>query len=175
MRKEEKYQIVETLVDKLKSSEFIYLTDTSNLDVETINELRRLCFKRKVSLQVVKNTLLRKAMEQTERDFSPLFDVMKGSTSVMLSETGNVPARLIKEFRKNKRSERPYFKGAYIQEDFYVGEDQLEALVGLKSKEELIGDLIGLLQSPITNVLSALQSGGNTIAGVVKTLSEREA
>jgi large subunit ribosomal protein L10 len=171
MKKEDKLQIIESLAERLKDSEFFYLTDTSELDVETINKLRRLCFKRNVSLQVVKNTLLRKAMERSERDFAPLYEVLKGATSVMFADTGNVPARLIKEFRKT--SPKPIVKGAYIQEAFFIGDNQLEALSNVKSKEELLGDLIGLLQSPAKNVLSALQSGGNTIAGVVKTLSER--
>ncbi len=172
MKREDKYQIIGSLTEKLKTSDFVYLTDTSDLNVETINRLRRLCFRRDVSLQVVKNTLLRKAMENSGKDFSPLFEVMKGATSVMFADTGNVPARLIKEFRKT--SPKPIVKGAYIQESFYYGDSQLEALSVLKSKEELLGDLIGLLQSPAKNVISALQSGGNILAGVVKTLSERE-
>ncbi len=173
MKKTDKNQIIESLTEKLKASEFFYLTDTSELNVETINRLRRLCFRRSVSLQVVKNTLLKKAMEQSEKDLSPLYEVLKGATSIMFAETGNVPARLIKEFRK--ASSRPVLKAAYIQEGFYIGDDQLDALSNIKSKEELLGDLIGLLQSPAKNVISALQSGGNTIAGVVKTLSEKEA
>jgi large subunit ribosomal protein L10 len=172
MKKEEKYQIIESLSEKLKSSDFFYLTDTSELDVETINKLRRLCFRRNVSLQVVKNTLLRKAMEKSEKDFEPLYQVLKGATSIMFADTGNVPARLIKEFRKT--SPKPIVKGAYIQEAYYIGDDQLENLSNIKSKEELIGDLVGLLQSPARNVISALQSGGSTIAGVLKTLSEKE-
>jgi large subunit ribosomal protein L10 len=111
-------------------------------------------------------------MEASEKNFEPLFDVLKGATSIMMSDTGNVPARLIKEFRKT--SPKPILKGAYVQEAIFIGEDQLEILVNLKSKEELIGDLIGLLQSPARNVISALQSGGSTIAGVLKTLSEKE-
>ncbi len=175
--REEKYQIIESLTEQLKASDVIYLTDTSDLNVETINSLRRLCFRRNVTMQVVKNTLLKKAMEKSEKDLSPLYDVMVGATSVMLSDTGNVPARLIKEFlksNKNKKLEKPKLKGAYIGEAFFIGEDQLDTLTQIKSREELIGDLIGLLQSPATNVISALQSGGNTIAGVVKTLSEKE-
>ena len=172
MKKEEKYQIIESLSEKLKNSDFFYLTDTSELDVETINKLRRLCFKKEVSLQVVKNTLLKKAMEKSEKDFEPLYDVLKGATSIMFADAGNVPARLIKEFRKT--SPKPIVKGAYIQEAYYIGDSQLEALSNIKSKDELLGDLIGLLQSPAKNVISALQSGGNILAGVVKTLSEKE-
>jgi large subunit ribosomal protein L10 len=172
MKKEEKFQIIESLTEKLKTSDFFYLTDTSDLDVETINKLRRLCFKKEVSLQVVKNTLLRKAMDKSGKDFEPLFNVMKGATSIMFADTGNGPARLIKEFRKT--SPKPIVKGAYIQEAYFIGDDQLEALSNIKSRDELLGDLIGLLQSPARNVISALQSGGSIIAGVVKTLSERE-
>lgn len=172
MKKEEKFQIIESLTEKLKASDFFYLTDTSDLDVETINKLRRLCFRKDVSLQVVKNTLLRKAMDKSGKDFEPLFDVMKGATSIMFADTGNGPARLIKEFRKT--SPKPIVKGAYIQEAYFIGDDQLEALSNIKSRDELLGDLIGLLQSPAKNVISALQSGGGIIAGVVKTLSERE-
>jgi large subunit ribosomal protein L10 len=120
----------------------------------------------------VKNTLLKKPMENSEKNFEPLYDVLKGATSIMFADTGNVPARLIKEFRKT--SSKPLVKGAYIQEAFFIGDDQLEALSNIKSKEELLGDLIGLLQSPAKNVISALQSGGNILAGVVKTLSEKE-
>jgi large subunit ribosomal protein L10 len=172
MKREDKYQIIESLTEKLKGREVVYLTDTSDLDVETINKLRRLCFRRNVTLQVVKNTLLRKAMDASEKNFEPLYDVLKGATSIMLAETANVPARLIKEFRKS--SPKPILKGAYVQESFFFGDDQLDTLVSLKSKEELLGDLIGLLQSPARNVISALQSGGTTIAGVLKTLSEKE-
>ncbi len=172
MRKEEKYQIIESLAERLKNSDFIYLADTSGLNVETINNLRRLCFRRNVSMQVVKNTLLKKAMEKSEKNLEPLYDSLVGATSLMLAETGNVPAKLIKEFRK--KQEKPKLKAAYIEEAVYIGDDQLEALTRIKSREELIGDLIGLLQSPAKNVISALQSGGNTIAGVVKTLSEKE-
>ncbi|MDR4988200.1 MAG: 50S ribosomal protein L10 [Bacteroidales bacterium] len=171
MRKEEKYQIIESLSERLKNSDVIYLADTSGLDVETINGLRRLCFRRNVTMQVVKNTLLKKAMEKSEKNLEGLYGSLVGATSVMLSDTGNVPARLIKEFRK--KQQRPLLKAAYIGEAIFIGDDQLEALTQIKSREELIGEIIGLLQSPAKNVVSALQSGGNTIAGVVKTLSER--
>ncbi len=172
--REEKYQILESLTEKLKNSEVIYLTDTSDLNVETINNLRRLCFRRNVTMEVVKNTLLKKAMGQSEKDLEPLYETLAGPTSLMLSDTGNVPAKLIKEFRKARKLEKPVIKGAYVGESFYIGADQLDILAGIKSKEELIGDVIGLLQSPATNVISALQSGGNTLSGLVKTLSEKE-
>jgi large subunit ribosomal protein L10 len=172
MKKEDKFQVIESITEKLKNSDVFYLTDTSELDVETINRLRRLCFKRNVSMQVVKNTLLRKAMEKSEKDFEKLYDVLKGSTSLLVSDTGNLPAKLIKEFRKT--SPKPILKGAYVQESIYIGDSQLDVLENLKSKEELLGDIIGLLQSPAQNVISALKSGGYTIAGVLKTLSEKE-
>ncbi len=172
MKKEDKLQVIESLTEKLKSNDIFYLTDTSELNVETINKLRRLCFRRNVSMQVVKNSLLQKAMDQSEKDYKALYEVLKGATSIMFSETGNVPAKLIKEFRKN--SKKPILKGAYIQESIYIGDSQLDTLESLKSKEELVGDIIGLLQSPAKNVISALQSGGNTLSGVLKTLSEKE-
>ncbi len=172
--REEKYQIIESLTERLKNSDVIYLTDTSDLNVETINNLRRLCFRRNVTMEVVKNTLLKKAMEKSEKELEPLYGALKGSTSIMLSDTGNVPAKLIKEFRKARKLEKPILKAAYIEEAVFVGNDQLDTLANIKSREELIGDLIGLLQSPVQNVLSQLKSGGDTIAGVVKTLSEKE-
>lgn len=173
MKREDKFQVIESLTEKLQNSEVFYLTDTAGLDVETINKLRRLCFRKQVSMHVVKNSLLRKAMEKSDKDFAPLYDVLKGATSIMFSDTGNVPARLIEEFRKT--SPKPLLKGAYVEETCYAdGDSQLDFLCNIKSKNELIGDLIGLLQSPAKNVISALQSGGTTIAGVLKTLSEKE-
>ena len=170
--RDQKYQIIESLTSKLKESDIIYLADTSDLNVEAVNNFRRLCFKRNVSMEVVKNTLLKKAMEQSGKDLSPLYEALSGPTSLMLSDTGNVPAKVIKEFRK--KAAKPLVKAAYIGEAVYFGDDQLDTLTKIKSKEELIGDVIGMLQSPATNVISALQSGGNTLAGVVKTLSEKE-
>ncbi len=172
--REEKYQIIDSLTEKLKNSDVIYLTDTSDLNVETINNLRRLCFRRNVTMEVVKNTLLKKAMEKSEKDLEPLYETLAGPTSLMLSDIGNVPAKLIKEFTKARKLEKPTIKGAYVGESFYIGADQLDTLANIKSKEELIGDVIGLLQSPATNVIAALQSGGNTLSGLVKTLSEKE-
>lgn len=173
MKREDKFQVIESLTEKLANNEIFYLTDTSGLDVETINRLRRLCFRKNVSMHVVKNTLLRKAMEKSEKDFERLYEVCKGATSLMISDTGNVPAKLIKEFRKT--SPKPILKGAYIEESIYIGDSQLDILESIKSKEELIGDIIGLLQSPAKNVIASLQSGGNTLSGVLKTLSEKEA
>ncbi|MEN8225363.1 MAG: 50S ribosomal protein L10 [Bacteroidota bacterium] len=171
MKKEEKNLVVEALADKLNNNNNFYIADTSELNAEDTSTLRRLCFKREVTLTVVKNTLLKKAMEKTDKDLEGLYDTLKGPTSIMFSESGNAPAKLIKEFRK--ASEKPILKGAYIEEMTYVGDDQLDFLVALKSKNELIADVIGLLQSPVNNVMSSLQSGGNIISGVVKTLSEK--
>jgi large subunit ribosomal protein L10 len=172
MRKEDKNQIIDSLVEQLNKHSNFYLADISELNVDTTNKLRRLCFRRNVELQVVKNTLLKKAMEKTNRDFSSLYDVLEGSTSIMFSDTGNVPAKLIKEFRI--KFSKPILKGAYVEETCFVGENQLEVLVNIKSKNELIGDIIALLQSPAKNVIGALQSGGHRIAGIVKTLSEKK-
>lgn len=172
MKKEEKNQLVDSLVEKLKDAQTFYLTDISDLNVDTTSKLRRLCYRRNVQLQMVKNALLRKAMERTGReDFQQLFGVLKGSTSIMFAEVNNDPAKLIKEFRKT--SPKPILKGAYVQETVYLGDDQLDALVNIKSKNELIADVIALLQSPAKNVISALQSGGNTLSGLVKTLSDK--
>jgi len=142
------------------------------LNADNTSKLRRACFKAGITLSVVKNTLLAKAMEASDKDFGELPEVLKGNTSIMLSETGNAPAKVIKEFRK--KAERPLLKGAFIEEAIYVGDDQLDALVDIKSREELIGEVVGLLQSPAKNVISALKSGGGTIAGIIKTLSEKE-
>lgn len=172
MTREEKSQVIETLTAQLSENANIYLADISGLNAGNTTNLRRACFKAGVQLAVVKNTLLKKAMESSDKDFGELTEILKGNTSIMFSETGNAPAKVIKEFRK--KSDRPLLKGAYIQESIYVGDDQLDSLVNLKSKDELVGEIIGLLQSPAKNVISALKSGGNTIAGLVKTLSERE-
>jgi large subunit ribosomal protein L10 len=173
MKKEEKDKVIEALSDTLKSASNFYVTDISDLTVAKTNELRRLCFKRNIKLTVVKNTLLKKAMERSERNFESLYPILTGGTSLMMCETANIPAKLITEFRKTFKMEKPVLKGAFIQESTYIGNDQLAILVSLKSKNELIGDIIGLLQSPAKNVISALQSGGHTISGIVKTLSEK--
>lgn len=171
MKKEDKNGYIESLAKQLKQNNYLYITDISNLNVENTNKLRRLCFKRGVQLTVVKNTLLRKAMEKSERDYESLYGVLKGSTSIMFSEIGNQPAKLIKEFRKT--SDKPILKGAYIEEMTYIGDDKLDSLMYIKSKNELIADVMAMLQTPARNVISALQSGGTTIAGVLKTLSEK--
>ena len=172
MTREEKSQVIETLTAQLSENANIYLADISGLDAGKTTNLRRACFRAGIQLSVVKNTLLKKAMESSDKDFGELTEILKGSTSLMFSETGNGPAKVIKEFRK--KSNIPLLKGAYIQESIYIGDHELDNLVALKSKDELVGDIIGLLQSPAKNVISALKSGGNTIAGLVKTLSERE-
>ncbi len=172
MKREDKAEIINELALKLKEASHFYLTDTSELNAEDTSFLRRKCFEKEIELVVVKNTLLRKAMEQSDTDYSEMFDVLKGATSIMFTETGNIPGKLIQEFRK--KSEKPIVKAAFVEESVYIGDDQLEALASIKSKNELIADVIGLLQSPAKNVVSALQSSGQTLTGVLKTLSERE-
>lgn len=171
MKKDEKDGVIDALVEKMTATKNFYLTDISELTVEKTNNLRRICFKKDIELKMVKNTLLKKAFEKMDTDYSPLFEVLKGSTSVMFTESVNEPAKLIKEFRKT--SEKPVLKAAYVEESFYIGDNQIDTLVSIKTKDEVIGEIIGLLQSPAKNVVSALQSGGNKLAGIVKTLSER--
>ncbi|CAL2076252.1 50S ribosomal protein L10 [Tenacibaculum sp. 190524A02b] len=171
MTREEKSQVIQDLTAQLADTNTIYLADISGLDAITTSNLRRACFKANVQLAVVKNTLLAKAMEASDKDFAELADVLKGNTSMLIAEASNAPAKVIKEFRK--KSDKPLLKGAYVEEAVYVGDDQLDALVNIKSREELIGDIIGLLQSPAKNVVSALQSGGGKLSGILKTLSEK--
>jgi len=171
MRKEDKKQLIENLTQLLDENHNFYLTDVSELNAEDTGKLRRLCFKYGIRMQVVKNTLLRKAMESAGKDYQELYGTLKGNTSIMFAEAGNAPAKLIKEFRKS--SERPILKGAFIEEMTYLGDEQLSFLVAIKSKDELIADVIALLQSPAKNVVSALQSGGGKLAGILKTLSEK--
>ena len=172
MTREEKSKVIEGLTAELAQSSNFYLTDLSGLNAVMTSNLRRACFKANVKLSVVKNTLLEKAMEASEKDFGELPSTLKGNTSVMYSETGNAPAKVIKAFRK--KSEKPFLKGAYIEEAIYIGDDQLDLLVDIKSKEDLIGEIIGLLQSPAKNVVSALQSSGGKLSGIIKTLSQKE-
>jgi large subunit ribosomal protein L10 len=171
MTREEKAKAIEVLTTQLAENSNIYLADISGLDAQATSNLRRACFKAGIKLTVVKNTLLAKAMETSERDFGDLVTILKGNTSLMFSETGNAPAKVIKEFRK--KSEKPVLKGAFIEEAVYIGDNLLDDLVNIKSREEMIGDIIGLLQSPAKNVVSALKSSGGKLAGIVKTLSER--
>ncbi|MDG1429044.1 MAG: 50S ribosomal protein L10 [Crocinitomicaceae bacterium] len=172
MTKEEKAKYVDDLAVQLAENNVIYLTDTAELTVEVVGNLRRKAFNANVSMRVVKNSLLEKAMDRVEdKDFGELRDTLKGATSIMFAETGNGPARLIKDFRK--KEDKPILKGAYIDASVYVGDDQLTMLSELKSKEEMIGEIIGLLQSPAKNVVSGLKGAGGKLAGILKTLEER--
>ena len=166
MTREQKSQIIQELTAQLTESSNFYLTDISGLNAVSTSSLRRACFKGNVKLSVVKNTLLEKAMEASDKDFGELPSTLKGNTSVMYSETGNAPAKVIKAFRK--KSDKPFLKGAFIEEAIYIGDDQLDMLVEIKSREELIGDIIALLQSPAKNVVSALQSSGGKLSGIIK-------
>jgi large subunit ribosomal protein L10 len=171
MNKQEKNQMIKILDGMLNDNNNFYLADISGLTAEENSALRRLCFKRDVSLQVVKNTLLKKALEKNNTDFSKLYDVLVGNTSIMQAKGGNAPAKVIKEFRK--KNDKPILKAAHIEESLYLGDENLSALADLKSKDELIGDIITLLQSPAKNVISSLQSGGNKLSGIVRALEDR--
>jgi len=171
MNKKEKDKTIQALDKMLSDNNNFYLADISGLNAEQNSALRRLCFKRSVSIKVVKNTLLKKAFEKNDVDFSQLDNVLVGNTSIMQAETGNAPAKVIKEFRK--KNEKPILKAAHIEEAMYIGDENLATLADLKSKEELIGDIITLLQSPAKNVISSLQSGGSKLAGIIKTLEEK--
>ncbi len=173
MKRSEKLEVIEQLTNEINSYSHFYIADISGLNAEVTSNLRRLCNKREVKLVVVKNKLFRKALENSNKDTAELYDVLKDTTSVLFSNTGNVPAKLIKEF--SKKNKKPVFKAAFVEECAYIGESQLDALIDVKSKEELIGGIISMLQSPIKNVVSALQSGGQTISGVLKTLEQRSA
>ncbi|MBX2947070.1 MAG: 50S ribosomal protein L10 [Cyclobacteriaceae bacterium] len=174
MTREEKAQIIEELSHKFADNTHFYITDAGGLTVAQVNAFRRLCFKSGIEYKVYKNTLIRKALEKQEGvDYSPLFGTLHGFSGVLFSkEAGNLPARVIKEFRK-KLEGKPVLKAASIDSDFFIGEENLNTLSELKSKNELIGDVISLLQSPAKNVLSALLSGKQTVAGLVKALEER--
>ncbi len=175
MTREEKNQQIDELAERLKESDVVYLADIAGLDAAQTGMLRAQCFKNGIRLQVVKNTLLKKAMEQSGKEYSGLYDTLSGNTSLMIAEKGNAPAKVIKELRK-KKLEKPLVKGAYVEEAIYLGDDQLENLASLKSKEELIADVIALLQSPAKNVISGLQgSGKDKIGGLIKALEERAA
>jgi large subunit ribosomal protein L10 len=172
MTKEEKAKYIDDLSAELNDANVFYLTDTAELTVETVNNLRRKCFQSNIRLRVVKNTLLEKAMDRVDnRDYGQLKDTLSGQTAIMFSEVGNVPAKLIEEFRK--KNDKPILKGAYIDEAVFLGDDQLSMLSSIKSKDEVIGDIIGLLQSPAKNVISGLKGQGGKIAGILKTLENR--
>jgi len=172
MKREDKNAVIEQLTEEINGAKHFYLADIGGLNAGNTSNLRRICFKEDVKLIVVKNKLLRKALEKANGDFEELYPVLAGPTSMMICETANKPAKMIKDFRKG--GEKPLLKGAFVEECVYVGDDQLEVLIAVKSKEELVGDLVALLQSPIRNVMSSLNSGKHILAGVVKTLSERE-
>jgi len=172
MTKEEKAKYIDELTTELSNSGVFYLADTSELTVDVINNLRRKCFQSNVTLRVVKNTLLQKAMERVEGiDYGQLSDVLAGPTSILFSEVGNVPAKIIQEFRK--KSNKPILKGAFIGEAIFIGDNQLEMLSNIKGKDELLGEIVGLLQSPAKNVISTLKGQEGKIAGILKTLEER--
>ncbi|HOD68066.1 MAG TPA: 50S ribosomal protein L10 [Bacteroidaceae bacterium] len=173
MKKENKALIIESLKQTIQSYPALYLVDVTGLNSVATVDLRRKCFKSEVKMIVVKNTLLQKALEQLDIDYSPLYGSLKGTTALMLANTANVPAKLLKDV-SDKKTGIPGLKAAYAEESFYIGADQLETLVNIKSKKELIADIVALLQSPAKNVVSALQSGANTIHGVLKTLGEKE-
>jgi large subunit ribosomal protein L10 len=174
MTKTQKNEAIELLKEKFSQYDNFYLADSSSLSVEQVNNLRRVCFEKKVEMKVAKNTLVRKALESLNSDkYAGVFESLKGQTAIMFSENPKQPAVIISSFRKDANTERPVLKAAFIDTDVFVGDDQLTALSQLKTKNELIGEIIGLLQSPAKNVISALQSGGNKLAGILKTLEER--
>jgi large subunit ribosomal protein L10 len=170
MRKEDKNIVIDQISSVLDEYNHFYLVDLTAMNAESTSKFRRMCFKNEVKLMVVKNTLLRKALENRENDFSPLFEALKGNTAVMFTNTANVPAKLIKDAANEGL---PGLKAAYAEESFYVGAENLETLISIKSKDELLGEIVTLLQSPAKNVISALQSGGDTIHGVLKALEEK--
>ncbi|MFZ2339502.1 MAG: 50S ribosomal protein L10 [Bacteroidales bacterium] len=172
MRREEKNAIIDSLAEILKEYSHFYLTDTAQLNAADTSALRRKCFENDIKLIVVKNTLLKRALEMSEGNFEELYPILKGTTSIMFTNSGNTPAKLIKEFRK--KHDKPVLKGAYVQESVFIGDQMLDALMAVKTREELIGDIVFLLQSPARNVISALQSGGNKLHGVLETLSKKE-
>ncbi len=175
MTKEEKTAVIEELKEKFENSSFFYITDASSLTVEKINKLRRICFEKNVEIRVVKNTLVRKALEsaEEERGYAQLYSALNGPSTILFGPAANLPAKLLEDFRKT--NDRPILKAAYIDTDVYIGDEQLGVLAKLKSKEDLLGDIVALLQSPAKNVVSGLKSGGAKLAGILKTLEERGA
>ena len=172
MTREEKDLQIKELTQMLADNSVLYLTDATGLNAEETTQLRRACYKNDVHMRVVKNTLLRRAMEAAEgTDFSELYEVLSGQTALLVGNVGNAPAKILKEFRK--KSNMPTLKAAYVEESTYLGDDQIDALTAIKSKDELVAELIALLQSPMKNVVGALNSGGNTVSGLVKALQER--
>jgi len=174
MKREEKEQIVNSVKEDINNSTHLYVADISGLNAEDTLFLRKQCFDNDLKLQVVKNTLLKRALDEVDIEANELYDILYGPTSIILSDKGNAPAKVIKDFRKKKKYEKPLLKGAYVEESVYIGDEQLDALTKIKSKEELIGDLILQLQSPMNDVISGMKSSSHILAGVMKTLSERE-
>lgn len=172
MIKEDKGKLIDSIGAEISNYPYLYLVDLAGLDSVNTAKLRRLCFRREVKLMTVKNTLLKKAMENSELDYSELYSVLSGPTSIMFSSVNNVPAKLIKEFKSTTKKSIS-LKAAYVEESFYIGEENLDMLINIKSKNELIADIIAALESPIKNVIGALESGGNTLSGVLTTLSEK--
>ena len=172
MRRKEKESIIDSLTEQINNAGHFYLTDISELNAADTSDLRRMCFEKEVELVVVKNTLLKRALDKSEGNFDDLYDILKDSTSIMFCETGNVPAKLIRDFRKTHQ--RPVLKAAFVEASIYLGDEQLESLASLKSKDELIADVLALLRSPMNNLLNALQSGGFNLAGALMTLAEKE-
>lgn len=174
MTRDEKNQIIDYLQRKFEETDIFYIADSSTLSVAEVNQLRSMCYDKGITMRVAKNTLVRKALDRINDDekYNEVYDLLSGPTSIMFAEVNNAPAKVIKEFRK--KHEKPVLKGAFIGSDLYLGDDQVDRLSELKSKEELIGDVISLLQSPAKNVISALQSGGQQLSGILQTLSERE-
>ena len=172
MKRETKHEIANELSQTLAEKKNFYIADVSTLTVNETNQLRRKCFEKDISIQMVKNTLIRKALEDANINADEFAEVLKGPSSLMISENVNAPAKLIKEFRK--AHSRPVLKAAYIEESLYIGDDKIDTLVSLKSRDELIADVVALLKSPMQNVISGLQGGGHKIAGILKTLSEKE-
>lgn len=173
MTKQEKFEAIEALKEKFENNEFFYITDASQMSVAKVNDLRRACFEKGISMQVVKNTLAIKAMEQLpeENNYAAIFDALKGPSALMFSEVANAPAKVIKEFRGS--GERPVLKAAYIASSVYTGDEQLDALTKLKSREDLLADVLTLLQSPMQNLLGGLQSGGQNVVNLLKAIEEK--
>ncbi len=171
MRKEDKGKLIESIGVQLQKYPYVYVVDLEGLNSADTANLRRLCFRREVKLMVVKNTLLKKAMDNSEIDYSEIYPTFKGQTSIMLSFVNNAPAKLIKEFRA--KNDKPVLKSAFVEEEFYIGDENLDNLVAIKSKNELIADVMSSLMSPAQNVIRALQSSGNTLSGVLKTLEKK--
>ena len=172
MTREEKDLQIKELTQMLADNSVLYLTDATGLNAEETTQLRRACYKNDIRMRVVKNTLLRRAMDASEgTDYSELYEVLSGQTALLVGNVGNAPAKLLKEFRK--KNDIPVLKAAYVEESTYLGDDQIDALTAIKSKDELVAELIALLQSPMKNVVGALNSGGNTVSGLVKALQER--